>query len=252
MPAQCSPRDGSIFCSNHENCPGTINGVANAFAAYNTRYVMQPASVVPAANGSANLYYSYDHGPVHWISLCSELDLSMGSPQWVWLQTDLAAVANNRNVTPWLIVTIHRPIYSTDTSEYDSHSPGCPFSVALEPSFKTYGVDLVLQGHEHCYERSAAVFNGTVLQTGPQYVNPGAPVYIVAGMSGAFQRETFVTPTPAWSAVAFQNVYGFGRLTINGTYLYMVSESERREQRRGGREMEWAERESAQRARAAS
>jgi hypothetical protein len=206
---------------NHEHVPGNItdaNGVmrADQFAAYNARYRTQPSS---AAAGSDNLFYSFDFGPAHWVSLCTEIPYEAGSPQWAWLQSDLAAANGRRNATPWSIVMLHRPVYSADTDEYSAHQPGCPLSQALEPLFREYGVDLVLQGHEHCWERSNAVYNGTVLQTGPNYVRPGAPVYIVAGASGAMQEETFVTPTPAWSAVALDGVYGFGRLTINGSSL---------------------------------
>ena len=99
------------------------------------------------------------------------------------------------------------------------HEPGCPFAVALEPLFAVSAVDLVLQGHEHCYERTHAVFNGTVVtraDANGTYVSPRAPVYIVQGSSGAMQRETFVAPPPAWSAVAVDQIYGFGRLAFSG------------------------------------
>ena len=33
------------------------------------------------------------------------------------------------------------------------------------------------------------------------YTNPGAPVYLVLGASGATQEETFVEPQPDWSTV---------------------------------------------------
>lgn len=48
------------------------------------------------------------------------------------------------------------------------------------------------------------------------YENPGAPIYVVQGSSGAMQEESYTEPIPDWSAVHMDNVYGFGRMTIIG------------------------------------
>lgn len=49
------------------------------------------------------------------VSVNSEDDYSVGSPQWLWANATLAAV--DRSVTPWLIFVLHRPILCSDTSE---------------------------------------------------------------------------------------------------------------------------------------
>jgi acid phosphatase type 7 len=208
-----------LTVGNHENVPGTFidsNGQSHPntpFVAYTTRYNMQPSNAIP---GSSGMYYSYEHGPVHYTSICSECDYSTGSAQWNWIKQDLASV--DRTKTPWVIATLHRPVYSADTSEYDAHSPGCPLSVALEPLFLEAAVDLVLTGHEHCYERSASVFNGTVVavpDASGTYTSPKAPIYVLQGTSGAWQKETRVSPIPAWSLVFTNGVYGYGRMQIS-------------------------------------
>ena len=55
-----------------------------------------------------------------------------------------------------------------------------PFS--LEPLFFQYGVDIIIQAHEHSYERLWPVFNDTV--TAHNYSNPRAPVHIISGAAG--------------------------------------------------------------------
>lgn len=48
--------------------------------------------------------------------------------------------------------------------------------------FYEAGVDIILEAHEHSYERLWPVFNETV--TANNYINPAAPVHIVSGTAG--------------------------------------------------------------------
>ncbi len=52
-----------------------------------------------------------------------------------------------------------------------------------------------------------------------RYRNPGAPVYIVQGTSGAVQREKFVNPVPSWSAFRLNGAYGYGIMEVTGAGL---------------------------------
>ncbi len=189
-------------------------------AAFTARFAMPPSP------GPRNLWFSFDIGPVHVASISSEHDVTPGSPQSSWLVADLAAV--DRSVTPWVFLSIHRPIYSTDEDEYGSHCPGGTFPTALEAILVAAKVDLVLQGHEHCAERTQAHINGTVVTAAVNqgngtaantYVNPGAPIYIVQGSSGAAQEESFVTPAPEWNAFRSSGVYGYGIMRVTGASL---------------------------------
>ena len=58
--------------------------------------------------------YSYDQTLVHTIVLSSEHNMTVGSRQYDWLEEDLVAV--NRSITPWVVVEMHRPLYSTRTT----------------------------------------------------------------------------------------------------------------------------------------
>ena len=92
------------------------------------------------------------------------------------------------------------------------------FPLKLEPYIKKYAVDLFITGHEHQYERTFPVFNGTVTTAGSSgtFTNPGAPVYVVQGTSGAFVSGDWETPQPAWSAYREGSSYGYGKMRISG------------------------------------
>lgn len=97
----------------------------------------------PAGKG----YYSYDVGGWHLISLNSELYFEHGSrddakAQEDWLRRDL-----NEHRTPCALAYFHRPLFSS--GEYG----GTEEMRSLFAILYDGGVDLVLNGHEHHYER---------------------------------------------------------------------------------------------------
>lgn len=94
-------------------------------------------------NGRGNYYYYYDFAPARFVALNTEEDYSKGSAQWTWLDATLAAT--DRAATPWLFVSLHRPVLSADADEAGAHVPGSPLSVALEPLMLKYKVDVVQQ-----------------------------------------------------------------------------------------------------------
>lgn len=103
-----------------------------------------------AAGEPGEGWYSYDLGSWHVISLnsnCDEVDgCGPGSPQLAWLVADLAAHPSNCAVAYW-----HHPRYSS--GHHGSDSLMEPFWQALAEG----GADLVLEGHDHDYERMAPV-----------------------------------------------------------------------------------------------
>lgn len=171
-------------------------------------------------NGPApdNFLYTWAYGPAFFVSLDSEHDYSAGSAQVTWLEGVLASV--DRNVYPWLIVSLHHPILSSDSDEAGDHTPGAEKTVVFSPIFKQYAVDLVVQGHQHVYERTAAVYAATgevvALPSGPNnvYSAPAAPVYIVQATAGAvLDGERWIAPTN-WSLVRDGSQYGFGTMNL--------------------------------------
>jgi hypothetical protein len=87
-------------------------------------------------------WYSFDWGNVHFVALDTEQPLGT---QATWLDEDLAATA-----LPWKIVYLHEPPYSSG-----DHGSSTDVRAAFAPIFEKHGVQLVLAGHDHHYERIA-------------------------------------------------------------------------------------------------
>ena len=171
-------------------------------------------------NGNANYWFTYAFGCAAWVSMDTELPYAPGSAQYAYLDGALAAARANA-ATPWVFLVLHRPSYCSDTAGGDHYAPPTQLSIALEPLLQRHAVDVVWQGHMHCAERTAAVFNGSAVDVPDAagvYHAPRAPIYITQATSGADLDSTWLSPTPAWSLLR-DSYYGYGRLgfeTVGG------------------------------------
>ncbi len=110
------------------------------------------------ASGSEN-FYSIDNGNLHLIMLDGETQrVDVNSKLSKWLREDLKA-----NKKPWVIVAIHTPPYTDGGHDSDDKSDSggrlTKIRENLVPIFDEFGVDLVLSGHSHDYERSKLMIN---------------------------------------------------------------------------------------------
>ena len=104
-------------------------------------------------SSNTEAYYSFDYGNVHVICLNShDIDASANSPMMQWLQNDV-----NANTKEWMIAMLHHPAYRGSVTDIQAN--------AL-PILEDGGVDLVVYGHYHRYERSFLI-NG-------HYGSPGS------------------------------------------------------------------------------
>ena len=95
-------------------------------------------------------YYSFDYGNVHFICLDSyESDRSTAGNMLQWLESDLAF-----NDKPWVIAFWHHPPYTKGSHDSDSEGALIDMRQNALPILEAWGVDLVLSGHSHSYERS--------------------------------------------------------------------------------------------------
>lgn len=193
------------------------------FAAISTRFTMPGG---PSGSGSDSpFWYSYDYQGIHFISMSSEHDYTPGSPQRQFLEADLARASDpqRKMKIPWIILLVHRPLYSSESSAYDQHSPGAHITTEIGGLLDKYEVPLCLTGHMHSFEYTHAIYNGSVaaLPQGPGNVYSGnGTIYVVQGTSGAIQLDTMVKPQPEWSAFRTLGTYGYGRLRIsNSSFL---------------------------------
>jgi 3',5'-cyclic AMP phosphodiesterase CpdA len=93
-------------------------------------------------NMNGERFYSFRPKPgIRFFALDSNY---MDRPQLQWLEKELAASGSD-----WKIMYFHHPIYSSG----GRHGSDTALRDQLEPLFLKYGVDVVLAGHEHFYER---------------------------------------------------------------------------------------------------
>lgn len=156
-------------------------------------------------------YYSFDHGTAHIICLDSEdTSLSESGPMATWLTADIAmAKAAGQQ---WLLAYWHHPPYSKGSHNSDTESKLMTMRSVFLPILEAGGVDLVLCGHSHVYERSVLLDSHYGLSstysaaTHRVQSGSGAPatpftkaaglqphggtVYIVAGSAGALSSSS--------------------------------------------------------------
>jgi 3',5'-cyclic AMP phosphodiesterase CpdA len=114
-------------------------------------------------NMNGATYYTYKKGNVRFFALNSNY---MDPKQTAWLETQLRDAGNEG----WKICYFHHPLYSSGRF----HGPDRDLRRTLEPLFVKYGVDVVLAGHEHLYER-------VLPQQGIYYFTEGASGELRAG-----------------------------------------------------------------------
>lgn len=153
-------------------------------------------------DGEANMWYSFDHGSIHVAVFSTEHDFSPSSPQFKWLEQDLASV--DRSVTPWLLVTGHRPMYSSSAgncvgTDRDAGKQDSYMRLWLEPLLVKYEVSMALYGHVHKYERTCGMVNFTCAAS-----DNDAPVHIVMGNAGNVYQVPWEPYNPK-SGASLQN-----------------------------------------------
>ena len=158
------------------------------------------------ANGEAGglasgteAYYSFDYANIHFVCLNShDVSRETTGPMLTWLQSDLSNTTQT-----WIIAYWHHPPYSKGTHDSDREGQLIEMRENALPILEAHGVDLVLTGHSHVYERSYLLHghygtsnslnNTMIIDIGDGRVsgdgayartNNKGTVYIVSGTSG--------------------------------------------------------------------
>ena len=155
-------------------------------------------------NMNGATYYAYRKGNVHFFALDSNY---MDPKQTAWIETQLRDAGNG----DWKICYFHHPLYSSARF----HGPDIDLRKVLEPLFVKYGVDVVLSGHEHVYERMR-----------PQQ----GIYYFIEGASGSLRAGNLAPSTI--TAKGFDTDRSFMMVEIAGNDMYFQTTS------RTGREVD--------------
>ena len=134
------------------------------------------AAAGPSGPSGQEGYYSYDLGTWHIVVLNSELATEAGSPQWLWLQTDLAASPQQCTLAFW-----HRALFTSGPST------GAPWTQSLWGALQAAGAEIVVNGHDHFYERFAP-------QDSTGTADPAGIREFIAGTGGGETHSNFRLP----------------------------------------------------------
>ena len=132
---------------NHD--AGSADSATQSGVYYDIFSLPKNAEAGGLASGT-EAYYSYDYANIHFICLDSQgTDRSPGSAMHVWLANDMAATEQD-----WIIAYFHHPPYTKGSHNSDTEIQHIEMRQNTLPILEAGGVDLVLGGHSHCYERS--------------------------------------------------------------------------------------------------
>ncbi|MEW6469388.1 MAG: metallophosphoesterase [Bacteroidota bacterium] len=165
---------------------------------------------LPHVNGS-NLYYSFTYGNALFITLNSEDPANQA--QASWLVSTLSAAASDPSII-WKVVSFHRPFYTIGAHAGEMNA----YFGTWWKAFDDYGVDLIVNGHDHMYERTKPINRN--VSTGSPVASYGSQpgqgrCQIVCGGAGA----PLYTGTPTWAIEKYQSKYNFCKFSINGYEL---------------------------------
>jgi len=141
---------------NHE---GFVNDTLTETGAYFDMFEF-PTGNELGTNGVASgseSYYSFDYGNIHFVILDSEDYIenigTTGAAMLTWLENDLIATSSD-----WIIAAWHRPPYSKGVAhDSDIEVNEIDMREIIVPVLEDHGVDLVLNGHSHTYERTPLI-----------------------------------------------------------------------------------------------
>ena len=153
-----APTTPIIACpGNHEYHKGILSKLEERFI-YNFSYLID-------SRKDGNAVFDMRYGKLAIITLDSNRDTWTLLSQRNWLKQALQKAKDAQ----WKIVVLHHPIYSI-------RGKFRHFFIRrlFDPLLRKYGVDIVLQGHEHCYARRISKDKNNTLTT---------PIYVISQFS---------------------------------------------------------------------
>ncbi|MEI9811203.1 MAG: metallophosphoesterase [Acidobacteriota bacterium] len=161
-------------------CPGNHDYWETSSLPYRALHSL-PSETIPARDQGR--YYSFDWGNAHFVSLDTNdtlADAAAGKGEMLrWLEADLAA---SRKF--WRVVLMHHPPYASGV--HDGEPEAELIRKYISPILDRFHVPLVLNGHEHSYQRSKPIRGGQA--------SPGGTVYLTTGGGGAPLHPVRLTP----------------------------------------------------------
>ncbi|MCL2507670.1 MAG: metallophosphoesterase [Oscillospiraceae bacterium] len=186
---------------------------------------------VPAQDTESGVYYSFDYNNARFMVLNTNdlVDNKLSDAQIAWLKK-----CAGESGAQWKIVALHKAPYSNGSHYKDSDVEA--IRGQLQKLMPDLGIDIVLQGHDHVYLRTGALYNNklvkattkTVSYGGNDYtakVDPYGTIYVISGTAGV---KTYKTKSTTLTDKSFPRAEGlvdtelsmFSAFKIDGGRLY--------------------------------
>ena len=180
--------------------PGNHDYYADSAAPYVASHALPDNGVNPA---DRNRYYSYDWGEAHFTSVDTNLLSGPAADRMLaWLENDLRSTRQF-----WKIVFMHHPPYPTGHHSGDAI---CAIVRArMTDIVERWGVQLVISGHEHGYERTLPLSD-----TQPTDAAVGT-TYVITGGGGATLHDS----NGGGNTIVALSEYNYLRVDVDGRTL---------------------------------
>jgi len=167
--------------------------------------------------GLEEQYYSFNYRNIHFLSMSTELPYAEGSEQYNFVNNDLLKASSDPSVD-WIVVFHHSLAYTSPADIGKGNSAEKDLRQIYHPLFANYNVDLVLQAHNHHYQRSYPIIynndnpkNAIVRDSdNNNYNDPEGQIFATVGTGG----QSLYPFTGRAPYVASQYV-GFGFLNVD-------------------------------------
>ncbi|MDX9881667.1 MAG: metallophosphoesterase [Prolixibacteraceae bacterium] len=156
-------------------------------------------------------FYTLKKGNVLFVFANTNKDILPGSEQYKKLEKVLAASQET-----WKIMVHHQPVYTSSDNSYGNswfqlQVHGDPNEMHLKKLYETYGVDIVLNGHIHMYERTWPLASDKInFENGVCYVTVG-------GGGGGLDN---VIANKNWYAARARSCHHFVTVNITGNHFF--------------------------------
>jgi hypothetical protein len=135
---------------NHE---GSISRGATGIGPYYDAYVVPRRGEAGGLASGTEAYYSFDYANIHFVCLDShDLERKPTGAMAKWLKADL-----EKTKADWVIAFWHHPPYTKGSHDSDKEKDLTEMRELIMPLIDSGGVDMVLTGHSHVYERSMLI-----------------------------------------------------------------------------------------------
>jgi 3',5'-cyclic AMP phosphodiesterase CpdA len=151
--------------------------------------------------------------------------LKVDNEQYQFVLEDLEKTSQNKNID-WIFVMFHKPMYSPLSKQFEEYI----IRDKYQPIFDKYGVDLVIQGHNHIYSRTLPLSlnkldisqpivdkNSRSTSNNNIFTNPQGTIFLIVGVGGEELHR--IESVPYYVANHYNKGFGFADIKIDGKRL---------------------------------